>query len=409
MNASNRRARAAAEAAQWWIRIESGDLSREAREQFVDWLRESAIHVAEMLRMAEVHGALERFHDWVRIPTDEDGAQSGDNVVPFEPVQPQSRQHAGFARDLAGRDSGAAATVRASGAGRRGGVGSSAGEASPSKEAEAAPTGASRRRWIAGFVLAATVAVIGVFLALFPGTQVIETGRAERRSITLADGSVLQIDPESRLRIRLTQQERDVSLERGRAHFRVAKDPSRPFVVRAEATQVRAVGTQFGVEQSREGIVVTVAEGKVAVLARDASRDGAAKRDGAGSAPPPVGPAGTSGSAAGAEVLLSAGEQVIVPRRGPAEAVRAVDTDRELAWVAGRLVFDNDSVADVIEEFNRYNVVQLHVASPQLAQRSVSGVFDASEPESFIGFIQSVAPVNVRRAGQDITIALAPP
>jgi transmembrane sensor len=169
------------------------------------------------------------------------------------------------------------------------------------------------------------------------------------------------------------------------------------------------VGTQFGVEQSREGIVVTVAEGKVAVLARDASRDGAAKRDGAGSAPPPVGPAGTSGSAAGAEVLLSAGEQVIVPRRGPAEAVRAVDTDRELAWVAGRLVFDNDSVADVIEEFNRYNVVQLHVASPQLAQRSVSGVFDASEPESFIGFIQSVAPVNVRRAGQDITIALAPP
>jgi transmembrane sensor len=62
----------------------------------------------------------------------------------------------------------------------------------------------------------------------------------------------------------------------------------------------------------------------------------------------------------------------------------------------------------VIEEFNRYNVVQLHVASRELAQRSVSGVFDASEPESFIGFMQSVAPVNVHRAGQDITIALAP-
>jgi transmembrane sensor len=85
-----------------------------------------------------------------------------------------------------------------------------------------------------------------------------------------------------------------------------------------------------------------------------------------------------------------------------------VDTNRELAWVAGRLVFDNESVADVVEEFNRYNVVQLHVASPQLARRSVSGVFDASEPESFIGFMRSVAPVSVRRAGQDITIALAP-
>jgi transmembrane sensor len=124
--------------------------------------------------------------------------------------------------------------------------------------------------------------------------------------------------------------------------------------------------------------------------------------------PPPAGRAGTAEPKSDAEVLLSAGQQVIVPRRGPARAVRSVDTDRELAWLAGRLVFDDESVADVIEEFNRYNVVQLHVASPQLAQRSVSGVFDASEPESFSRFMQSVAPVSVRRTGQDITIASAP-
>jgi transmembrane sensor len=359
MNANSRRARAAAEAAEWWVRIEGDALSREEREQFVDWLRESAVHVAEMLRMAEVHGALERFHEWVRIPTEDDGAAKATNVVAFD---------------------GAVAFESAD---------------SPNTP---------RRRWIAVVALAATVAVLGVFLALFFSAQVIETGRAERRSVTLADGSVLQIDPESRLRIRLQKHERDVSLERGRALFRVAKDPTRPFVVRAETTQVRAVGTQFGVEQSREGIVVTVAEGKVAVLPRDAAAD----RSETASGPPPAGVSGVTGPGSAAEVLLSAGQQVIVPRRGPAEAVRSVDTDRELAWVAGRLVFDNESVADVVEEFNRYNVVQLHVASPELAQRSVSGVFDASEPESFIGFMQSVAPVNVHRAGQDITIALAP-
>ena len=362
MDANNRRARAGAEAAEWWVRIESGELSREEREQFVDWLRESAVHVAEMLRMAEVHGALERFHDWVRIPTDgaqADATQAATNVVALtsEPAErvPGDRAPAGQAFQ-----SGSPATTR--------------------------------RRWIAGVALAATVAVLGVFLALFFSAQVIETGRAERRSVTLADGSVLQIDPESRLRIRLQKHQRDVSLERGRALFRVAHDRDRPFLVHAGATLVRAVGTQFGVEQAREGVVVTVAEGKVAVDRGDTN----------GSALPPAGGSST------AEVLLSAGQQVIVPRRGPAAAVRSVDTDRELAWVAGRLVFDNESVADVIEEFNRYNVVQLHVASPALAQRSVSGVFDASEPESFIGFMQSVAPVNVRRAGQDITIALAP-
>jgi transmembrane sensor len=369
VNANSRRARAAAEASEWWIRIESGELSREEREQFVDWLRESALHVAEMLRMAEVHGALERFRDWVRLPIGDD-TQATDNVVAF------------------------------------------ASSGQPSEDAGSAPQAVSRgrprRRLVAGLALAASVAVVGVSLALLLGAQVIETGRAERRSVTLADGSVVQLDPESRLRIRLRKDERDVSLEHGRALFRVAKDPMRPFVVRAEATQVRAIGTQFGVEQSREGIVVTVAEGKVAVRARDLARNEIADRGSTGSGPLPGGRSGAARPSPTAEVLLSAGQQVIVPRRGPAEAVRAVDTDRELAWVAGRLVFDNESVADVIEEFNRYNVVQLHVASPQLAQRSVSGVFDASEPESFIGFMKSVAPVNVHRAGQDITIALAP-
>lgn len=354
MNANSRRARAAAEASEWWIRIESRELSREEREQLVDWLRESAMHVEEMLRMAEVHGALERFRDWASIPTDDDHSHATGNVVAFPPADEPSDLDQSRPRAVVSRT--------------------------------------PRRRWMAGLALAASVAVLGVFLALFFSAQVIETGRAERRSVTLADGSVVQIDPESRLRIRLRKHERDVSLEHGRALFRVAKDPLRPFVVRAEETQVRAVGTQFGVEQSREGVVVTVAEGKVAV----------------GSDPPLGSRSGALTPNGTAEVLLSAGQQVIVPRRGSAEAVRTVDAERELAWVAGRLVFDNDSVADVVEEFNRYNVVQIHVASPELARRAVSGVFDASEPESFIGFMQSVAPVNVRRAGQDITIALAP-
>src|SRR3954468_2574557 len=96
MDTDSRRARPGAEAAEWWLRIESGELSREEREQLVDWLRESAVHVAEMLRMAEVHGALERFHDWARIPTDDaqapTNAQAVSNVVPFaSPAEPPER------------------------------------------------------------------------------------------------------------------------------------------------------------------------------------------------------------------------------------------------------------------------------------------------------------------------------
>ncbi len=106
------------------------------------------------------------------------------------------------------------------------------------------------------------------------------------------------------------------------------------------------------------------------------------------------------------EVLLDVDQQMTVRSRGPAEPIRSVDSSRELAWAAGRLVFDNETVADVVAAFNRYNVVRLHVEQGPLGQRRVSGVFDASEPESFVGFMESATAVNVLRAGMDITLTL---
>ena len=108
--------------------------------------------------------------------------------------------------------------------------------------------GPRRYRWFAAAAAAAVVAVVGVWLFTLLAPQVIQTGRGERRGVILADGSMLRIDPESRLRIHLERHLRDVRLEQGRAVFRVAKDPSRPFLVHAGPTVVRAVGTEFGVD-----------------------------------------------------------------------------------------------------------------------------------------------------------------
>jgi transmembrane sensor len=95
-----------------------------------------------------------------------------------------------------------------------------------------------------------------------------------------------------------------------------------------------------------------------------------------------------------------------VQSSGSAEPVRIVDSGRELAWAEGRLVFDNDTVAAVIEQFNRYNRVQLHVSDETLGRRRVSAVFNASEPESFIAFIQGATAIRVvRGVGLDITLA----
>jgi transmembrane sensor len=165
----------------------------------------------------------------------------------------------------------------------------------------------------------------------------------------------------------------------------VAKDPARPFLVEVDNTLVRAVGTAFGVERKDKSIVVTVAEGKVAVVQKT----------------PPAQPV--------QEDLLTAGKQLTVERSGTGETVRDVDTARALAWTQGRLVFDSTPLAEVVREFNRYNHAQLRVEDADLARRPISGVFQASDLETLIAFIRAGAHVRVSEENdEEMLIAPAP-
>jgi transmembrane sensor len=376
MDASDRRRRASEEAAAWWVRLQSEAPDRAEREEFVDWLRESAVHVAEMLRVAKVHDALERFQGWAEIADGPDDHGDGDNVVSLPP----------YSRSAEDQD--------------RSGVSSPDWQIRTS--AQASPESSRRRLWVgaiaAGF---AAIAVLGALLFPVLRGQTIQTERGERREVALADGSVVEVDPQTRLRVEFEEHTRRIILERGRAMFRVAKNPARPFLVQADGTTVRAVGTAFGVEHGEQGVIVTVQEGKVGVYSSDAPA-----RLGVKQASTPDGTASpstvTMQRPPSREVLLTAGQQVRMPSSGAAEPVRDVNSDRELAWAKGQLVFDNQSVANAVEEFNRYNRVQLHVRNAALAMRPVSGVFDASDPESFIGFLQTVASVQVTRNDSEI-------
>jgi transmembrane sensor len=395
MDASERRKRAGSEAADWFARLQAGEMERAEREQFVEWLSESHIHVAEMLRLAQIQGSLERFQHWARIAT---GPKTdADNVVqlpqdspPRPPTPPFQTRRVGQGLRL--------------------------------------------------FAFAATVLLIVGTLVVLPRIRgdVIETERGERREVVLADGSVLQVDAESRLRVKYEETVRRVFLDRGRALFHVAKNLNRPFLVKADGTTVRAVGTAFGVEQRAQGVIVTVAEGKVAVMAKSESTQepspptrldpqrkkpaegtsevlhpSAAVGEGArrslkaplSSTEERANPAQREG-----EVFLTANQQVMVQEGGSAEPVREVDSTRALAWAQGRLIFQNDELGQAVAEFNRYNRVQLTVTGPELAGKPVSGVFNAADPEAFIAFLRSVTPVEIVRDGdRSITIATARP
>jgi transmembrane sensor len=378
MDASDRRKRAAEEAAEWWVALQR-DVSRAEREQYVDWLRESPVHVAEMLHVAQVHGALEQFQRWSGIPVD--GARDENETVvtlPTSQPRPEMKRNT--------------------------------------------PT---RRRsrpllWAVAAMLIVGTGIASMWLMDSRG-RTIQTDRGERREVALSDGSVVQVDPETLLRVKYEDHARRVYLDHGRALFHVAKNSERPFLVEANDTMVRAVGTAFAVERRSESVVVTVSEGKVAVLSVHAGATpvhstavGSAelqdKLSPAASGNEPTQRAGQSAApqtltGSAPEILLTANQQVTVPASGSAEPVRVVDSGRMLAWADGRLVFENTPLADAIRQFNRYNRIQIVVNDQELASRPISGVFNAADPESFAAFIQSVARVHVSRTdGADITI-----
>ena len=167
MNANERRKTAAVEAAEWLVCLQE-DVSVLTREKFVDWLRESPLHVAEMLRVEKVHGALAE----LGVSTDITGnGSSHDPVVVHLPLRdnPVEEEAEDEEEDLESARSG---------------------------------TAAGRRRWPILAIAAAIVATVIATVALLDlGVQTIQTARGERREISLADGSVVQIDPQTRLRI----------------------------------------------------------------------------------------------------------------------------------------------------------------------------------------------------------------
>jgi transmembrane sensor len=226
------------------------------------------------------------------------------------------------------------------------------------REGGAALASRIRSSW---HIRALVVAVV-IGVALLAGSIVkrtwfdatIETQASEWRSLPLNDGSLVSVGPHTRLRNQFGERQRLLRLARGEALFEVAKDASRPFIVDAELAIVRATGTRFGVSRRDREVIVTVEEGTVRV-----SRD----RDQAN------------------PVEIEGGEQAVVTSTWP-PAVQRVDAMRALAWSSRRLIFDNDSVAVAVAEFNRRNRVQL-VVDPALSTQRVFGEFYADDPASF--------------------------
>lgn len=249
--------------------------------------------------------------------------------------------------------------------------------------------------WAAG--MAAALALIGglwLLRAARPGgPQHYVTPAARQEQIALRDGSVVDLNVSSDLRVQLMPTERRVTLSAGEAHFAVAHDTSRPFIVTAAGVSVRAVGTAFSVSVGPAGVEVLVTEGKVAVT-RDANS--------ASLAPSSVQP------------TLVAGERAVIPSSGSREPARIEHLSNEglreaNLWHSQVMTFSDLPMREAIALFNRRNTTQLVLLDSELGDRKIGGTFAADQVEAFVRLLEKDGDIaSERRGDHEIALRRAP-
>jgi len=286
------------------------------------------------------------------------------------------------------------------------------GGASTDSQGEAS---SARRRFPGYTALAASVliVIVGGLAWLYSQRGVYSTELGERRTLTLRDGSVVTLDARSRIRVEYQDNERLIALEQGQARFDVARDPARPFRVRARDQTVIALGTQFNVEIVAGNVLVTMIEGHVAVTgiepALTSKREEIGGNQAAFSAPEQALNASTEtqgetlqkreqGSGQAPIIELRAGEGLRVRADGQASVVAKIDVERATAWQSGKMFFDAEPLSNAAERINRYSRLQIEV-DPSVANVRISGVFSAGDASAFIEAVTAYFPVQVDRAG----------
>jgi len=356
------------EASEWVVALHLGEMDAAAREQLDDWFRRSPEHIRAFLQISCLCEELEdskldlgySLEDLIA------RARSSPNVIALE------------------GESGASS--------RRGPDPSSRGSVSTLR------VGIARLSrlfsWRSALLASLALACLGfglVGLNAYRNT-VFATATGEQRLVHLADGSTIELNSESRVRIRFSERERDVELLEGQALFEVAKDHTRPFVVRSGGTRVRAVGTQFDVYRRVSGTQVTVVEGRVAVFAQEASPPAQLASD------------RSPGIAGSPSVLVSTGEQVTVTDQEVPKP-HAANLRAATAWTQRELVFEMTPLAEVAQEFNRYNTRKLVISDPTVAAFHVTGIFPSADAGLLLRFLRAQQGINVVEAGGEIRIS----
>lgn len=215
-------------------------------------------------------------------------------------------------------------------------------------------------------VCALAAGTLGYFYLQPKPAQTFATEIGERRTVTLADNSRVDIDADSSVSVDFSGDKRRVRVLKGQAFFQVEKDSERPFVVQTNDRSVVATGTQFDVEAVEHGVQVTLVEGRV-LVGRTGTQD---------------------------KVALAPNDQWTDIDGASPTLVRLPSTIAATAWRLGKLLFNDEPLGSAVARVERYSRVRL-AADPSVASIRIGGAFDVGDVRAFLNALAAYYPVDV--------------
>lgn len=224
----------------------------------------------------------------------------------------------------------------------------------------------SRRRVVAmGALAASLVGLVGV--GLLRRRQDISTAVGEVRDVVLPDGSTMHLNTDSRVIIAMTDKRRLVRLLQGEAYFSVVHNKDAPFDVEASGAVVRALGTAFNVRVREALVELTVTQGLVGVR-----------------------------TAKGMTERVPAGEAAFVQARTVAlTSLHKDELEQRTAWRSKMIELNGESLAQAVEEFNRYRETPIVIGDQRIAPLRVGGRFQVDQVDQFLLALEQTLPVSI--------------
>jgi transmembrane sensor len=235
-------------------------------------------------------------------------------------------------------------------------------------------------RIVAVLGLVAVAGVIGVNYFQRPVERIISTGIGEHQRLTMADGSLVELNTDTTIRVAANGPTRTVYLDKGEAYFQIKHEAAKPFVVIAGRHRVTDIGTAFVVRREPQQLNVSLVEGRARF---DAPKDTTFKA-----------------------IELKPGDEVVATAEGVSRTNKPVSALTEkLSWRHGVLIFYGTTLADAAREFSRYSETKLVIVDPKVAQLKINGTFQADNVQAFGDATQVVLGLRLETRNNEIVIS----